>query len=113
VVGRKRYAFGAFVADEERMELLRDGVRLSLEPRALRLLLYLIANRERVVSREELHRWWGAAVTDAAINSALKTLRRALADDAREPRWVQTRYKLGYRFIGELVRDSGGDGPRP
>jgi len=100
---RRRFRFGEFELDATHPELRRRGVTIPLQPRPLRLLLLLIENRERVVSKHEVRQWWGAAVTDQSITSALRDIRRALDDSASAPRWIRTRPKIGYRFIGEVV----------
>ncbi|MBX5460937.1 MAG: winged helix-turn-helix domain-containing protein [Steroidobacteraceae bacterium] len=71
------YGFGHCDLDMERFELRRAGRRETLEPRVLELLAYLIANRDRVVTRQELneHVWRGRVVTDAAMNSCIKAAR--------------------------------------
>jgi len=85
-------------------EVLRDGSTVSLEPKAFRVLLYLIENRDRAVAKEELIGavWDGAAVTDNALTRIVAQLRRELRDDARQARYIQTLPTLGYRFVGEL-----------
>lgn len=76
---------------------------MPLPPRYLDLLLLLVAERHRVVSREEIHRlvWGGVAVTDGAFTQAIRTLRRALGDDdPRAPLYLRTAARHGYQFVG-------------
>ncbi len=64
--------------------------------------LYLLAERQgQVVTKEEIFEaiWPGVAVSDAALTSCIKELRRALKDDARSPRFIETRHRLGFRFL--------------
>jgi DNA-binding winged helix-turn-helix (wHTH) protein len=98
------WCFGDIVADPNRLEVRRQGQIAELEPKALRVLFYLIDNRGRVVSKEELIRevWAGTAVTDNALTRVIAQIRKQLGDDARSPRYVQTASSAGYRFIAEL-----------
>src|SRR3954453_2418699 len=85
-------------------EVLKGGKPLALEPKAIRVLICLIENRERAVSKDELLTavWDGAAVTDNALTRVIAQLRKELGDDARHPRYIQTVPTLGYRFIGQV-----------
>ena len=71
------------VLDPELFELSRGGERVPLEPQAFDVLVYLVTHRERVVSKEELMDsiWGGRFVTEAAVTSRIKHVRRALGDD--------------------------------
>lgn len=73
-------SFGPFVLDEDARELLRDGQPLSLQPRALELLLYLARNRDRTVGKNELldALWPDVTVTDASIERAVSLVRSEL-----------------------------------
>jgi TolB-like protein len=106
-----RYRFGEFVLDPMGMRLARGGVPLELEPKALLTLLHLVAHRDRLVTREELHEsvWHGAFVTEGSQTRAVAQIRRALGDDAREPRYVETAHGLGYRFIAETAEETDGE----
>ncbi|MBV8578627.1 MAG: AAA family ATPase, partial [Acetobacteraceae bacterium] len=105
-------SFGPFVLDEEARELLRDGQPVSLQPRALELLFYLARNRDRTVGKDELldTLWPNVTVTDASIERAVSLVRSELRKGGCE-KAIQTRPKLGYRFVlgdtatlaGELV----------
>lgn len=93
--------FGDVEVDESRMELRRGGSAIEVEPKALRVLFYLIHNRDRVVTKEELIRevWAGSTVTDNALTRSVAQLRKALNDDARQPRYIETVPTVGYRFL--------------
>jgi len=86
-------------------EVLKGGKPLALEPKAIRVLICLIENRERAVSKDELLTavWDGAAVTDNALTRVIAQLRKELGDDARHPRYIQTLPTLGYRFVAKLA----------
>jgi DNA-binding winged helix-turn-helix (wHTH) protein/tetratricopeptide (TPR) repeat protein len=108
------YRFDDFQLDPARFRLLRDGAEVPLEPRALDLLVFLVENRGRVVTRQELRDevWEGQHVEDGALSQAVHSLRAALGDDPREPRFVLTVRGRGYRFAGEVeVEEAGGEGP--
>ncbi len=94
--------FGGFELDEERCELRRDGRPVALQHKPLQLLAYLVRQRGRNVSKVELFTkvWPDVVVSDAALTSALRDVRRVLGDDAREPSWIQTTRGLGFRFVG-------------
>ena len=104
------WCFGDIVADPNRLEVRRQGQIAELEPKALRVLFYLIDNRGRVVSKEELIRevWAGTAVTDNALTRVIAQIRKQLGDDARSPRYIQTAASAGYRFIAELRKPPAG-----
>jgi len=99
------YRFGPFVLDPERFELRREGAPVEAQPKAFDLILYLVRHRDRVVPREELLRelWRDTAVTEASLAKAVRIARRALDDDAREPRRIQTLRRRGLRFIEPVV----------
>jgi DNA-binding winged helix-turn-helix (wHTH) protein len=100
-----QYTFGVYQLDPQQYELSRAGERRPLRPKAFQVLVYLLAHRERVVSKAELleHVWPKAYVGDAALSSCLKTIRRALDDDGRGQRMIRTVRGQGYRFIAPVV----------
>jgi DNA-binding winged helix-turn-helix (wHTH) protein/tetratricopeptide (TPR) repeat protein len=103
-----RYVSGEFSLDTERFELRRAGQTVPLQPKAFRILAYLIEHRDRVVTKEELFTqcWPGRVVGDAALNTAICSIRRALVGSGREG-LIQTLHKHGYRFVGEVVESAG------
>ena len=96
--------FGAHQLDLGRRELRRDGEMLPLEPQVFDLLVHLISNRDRVISKDELiqHIWGGRIVSDSAIDSRVKALRHALGDDGTAQRLIRTIPRKGLRFVGSL-----------
>jgi DNA-binding winged helix-turn-helix (wHTH) protein len=106
--------FGDCALDVDRRELQRDNDRLVLEPLTLDLLQFLIANRQRVVSRDEIiaHVWNGRCVSDATISSCMTAVRQAIGDCGRKQALIRTYSRRGYRFVGE-VHDAGLDCGRP
>src|ERR1700678_4447683 len=103
-------SFGPFVLDEDARELLRAGRSVSLQPRPLELLLYLVRNRGRTVGKNELldTLWPNVTVSDASIERAVSLVRSELrkggCGDA-----IQTRPKLGYRFVLRDTADLAGE----
>jgi DNA-binding winged helix-turn-helix (wHTH) protein len=98
------YRFDRFQADEDGFRLVAGGVQVALEPKALRVLLYLIQNRGRLVRKQELLDavWGEAAVTESALTRSIGLLRKTLEDDSRDPRFIETVPTAGYRFIAEV-----------
>jgi len=98
------YRFDRFQADEDGFRLVADGAQVALEPKALRVLLYLIQNRGRLVRKQELLDavWGEAAVTESALTRSIGLLRKTLEDDSRDPRFIETVPTAGYRFIAEV-----------
>jgi DNA-binding winged helix-turn-helix (wHTH) protein len=91
------FRFGEIELDEAFLELRRKKDRVPLEPKPLRLLLYLIEHRDRVVPKEELLGaiWPEVSVSDTALSSALKEIRRAIGDDGARQRWIRTQRGRG------------------
>lgn len=97
-------SFGPFSLDP-RGGLTRGKRNLPLTPKALALLCLLAGHRGRVMTKEELFDalWPRAVVSDAALVSCIQELRRALRDDARRPRYIETRHRRGYRFMAPVA----------
>src|ERR1700734_954087 len=100
----RRYRFDDVEVDLQSFRVLKGGKPLALEPKALNLLIFLIENRGRLVGRRELIDavWHGAFVTDHVLNRAIGQLRRQLADDPKEARYIEPVPPLGYRFIARV-----------
>jgi adenylate cyclase len=97
---------------EPQLNTIADGTRtLHLEPKVMRVLVYLAEHGEEVVAKERvIHAVWpDTFVTDDVLTDAISELRRAFGDDAREPRFIQTVPKGGYRLIAPVYRDSTDD----
>lgn len=99
-----RYEFGEFIIDLGSYELTRAGTPVPMPPRALDALTYLLENRERAVSRDELRRevWKVAALSASSVPTCIASLRQALDDDADSPKVIQTLRNRGYRFIAPV-----------
>lgn len=98
------YRFGTCEIDSARFELRRDGAVQAIEPQVLRLLLYLIENRARVVTRAELfdNIWRGRVVADAALYSRIKSARAAIGDQGPAQTLIRTVSRTGYQFVAHV-----------
>lgn len=105
------YKFADFRLETDTQILSRENEPIHLAKRPFDILLYLIENRERVVSRDELLDtfWDGHDVYDDVLRKTVKTIRQVLNDRERPSRFVETRRGSGFRFIGEVeeVQSSG------
>jgi DNA-binding winged helix-turn-helix (wHTH) protein/dipeptidyl aminopeptidase/acylaminoacyl peptidase len=99
------YRFEEFEFDDANFRLSRTGEAVSLEPKALRLLLYLLENSNRLVRKQELLDcvWPEANVGENALTRAVVLLRKGLGEDTRVPRFIETVPTLGYRFIAHVT----------
>ena len=90
--------------DTQSFRLSKAGSSVQVEPKALKLLIFMVESRGRLVERRELIDavWNDAFVSDHVLNRAIGQLRKALADDAKEPRYIETVPTLGYRFIAPV-----------
>src|SRR3954470_11303162 len=97
-------AFGRYRL-EPRRGLMSGTREVKLTPKALALLSYLTERPGEVVTKDELFSalWPETAVGDAALVTCIQELRSALRDDARQPRYIETLHRRGYRFIGKPV----------
>lgn len=109
--GGDRLQFGPFVLDPREGTLLRDGVPLPLAPKPFETLAHLAARAGHVIPKQELLDaiWPGTFVTDDVLVQCIVDVRRALGDSAKEPRWIQTLPKRGYRFIGRVEDVAAGE----
>ena len=103
-----RYQSENFILDTDDYSLTRNGVKHPIEPQVFDLLVYLIENKNRVVTRDELleQLWGGRIVSDSAINASLKEARKAVGDTGRQQRIIKTIHRRGYQFIAEVVMTS-------
>ena len=96
-----RYRFGNFIVSPRRRLLVRDGLELPLIPRYFDLLVFLIERRHEALHRRDIFDrvWNDVIVSDSALSQAIRTIRRTLGDDSREPRFIRTVSRRGYRFV--------------
>jgi DNA-binding winged helix-turn-helix (wHTH) protein/TolB-like protein/rhodanese-related sulfurtransferase len=100
------YAFGPFRLDPERRRLERSGRKVALRPRAFDILVTLVQERDRVVTREDFTSgvWQGVNVTENTLTTHIWALRRALGDTGPEHELIATVPGRGYRFVGQVAK---------
>lgn len=98
--------FGEFRLDLAARTLQRGNESIPLRPRTWDVLVLLVANSGRTVPREQLLRevWKGDHVGDETVATSIRELRRVFGDSVRQPRYLQTLYKQGYRFLEPVYR---------
>ena len=104
-----RYRFSDFTLSRRKRLLIRNGHQLPLIPRYLDLLIFLVERRRDAVHRREIFDrvWSDVIVSDSALSQAIRTLRRTLGDDPREPRFIRTVSRHGYQFtFPHLIEES-------
>ncbi len=96
-----RYRFSEFILSPRRRLLVRNGREQPLIPRYFDLLVFLIERRSEAVHRRDIFDriWSDVVVSDSALSQAIRTIRRVLGDDSREPRFVRTVSRHGYQFV--------------
>jgi DNA-binding winged helix-turn-helix (wHTH) protein/Flp pilus assembly protein TadD len=99
----QEYRFGPFTFDATRRRLSRDGEIVLVPPKALDVLQVLIENRGRTVNKDDIidRVWPNTAVEESNLTQSVFMLRRALADEPTDPRYISTVARRGYRFVGD------------
>ena len=102
--GRPTYRCENVEIDTAQGCVKRDGQEGYLRQQSFQVLVYLIERRQRLISKEELieNFWRDTAVTDNALVQCIAEIRKALGDDPRQPRFIKTIPKVGYRFVGAV-----------
>jgi len=103
-----RYLFGDYTLDTRRCELRHTGTLIKLRPKVFDVLLYLIAHRDRVISRQEFleHLWPQQFIGEATLNSCIMEARQAVGDTGQAQRRIQTLHGRGYRFVAAVTEAS-------
>jgi TolB-like protein len=98
------FLFEDYALDTDRRELRRGSSLLSVEPQVFDLLVFLISNRDRVVSRDDLLAsvWGGRNVSESALASRINAARRAVGDTGEQQRLIRTVLRKGFRFVGAV-----------
>ncbi len=101
-------AFDDCLLDTDRRELRRGSRLVAIEPQVFDILVYLVENRDRVVSKDDLIAsvWHGRVVSDSTMDSRINAVRKAVGDSGGEQRLVRTMARKGFRFVGELATTS-------
>lgn len=107
IAGMPALAFGRFSLDPTVQELRRDGLRVKLQPRPLRVLALLVSRAGDLVTHDEIRRHvWGDDTFvdfDHNLRLCVHQVRTALGDGARSPRFIETVPRLGYRFLAPVT----------
>jgi TolB-like protein len=108
-----RFLFGEHALDTDRRELRRGAEPIAVEPQVFDLLVFLIENRDRVVTKDDLIAaiWSGRIVSESTLTSRINAARRALSDSGEEQRLIRTIARKGFRFVGALRAGAGGAEP--
>ncbi|CCE10319.1 conserved hypothetical protein [Bradyrhizobium sp. STM 3843] len=98
------FLFSDHVLDTDRRELWRSGAQIAVEPQVFDLLTYLIQNRDRVVSKDDLFAavWAGRIVSDSTLATRINAARRAVGDSGEQQRLIRTVARKGVRFVGAV-----------
>src|SRR5512147_1559568 len=91
--------------DSDLRELVRGSTAIPVGPQVFDLLLYLLQNRDRVVSKDDLLEsvWRGRIVSESTLTSHINAARRAIGDNGQEQRLIKTISRKGFRFVGDVV----------
>ena len=102
--GKVRYRFEDYALDTDRRELSQGTDLVPLEPQVFDLLAYLIRNRDRVVSKDDLLAaiWEGRIVSESALTTRINAVRCAIGDSGGEQRLIKTLLRKGVRFVGAV-----------
>src|SRR6188508_1538626 len=107
-----QFLFGDHTLDADRRELRRGAEPISVEPQVFDLLIYLVENRDRVVSKDDLIAavWGGRVVSDSTLTSRINAARKAVGDSGDNQKLIRTIARKGLRFVGDVhVCPMGGD----
>jgi TolB-like protein len=114
------FVFSGHTLDPDRRELCRGPEAIAVEPQVFDLLLYLVRNRERVVSKDDLIAavWGGRVVSDSTLTSRINAARKAIGDSGNEQKLIRTVARKGLRFVGAVQTQADSEpalagGPRP
>ncbi len=98
------YKFNTSIVDSKNYHLIENGEEIAIEPKVFNLIVYLIENKQNVVSRDEIldNVWKDRVVSDTSINNLIKSARKVLGDDGIKQQVIKTIHSRGYQFIAEI-----------
>src|ERR1035438_8743112 len=106
------FRFADVEVREREFSIIKAGEVLAVEPKAFRVLLILLRNPQKLISKEELLNavWGDAVVTENSLTRSIALLRRLLGDETRSPRYIETVATVGYRLVCkvEVTEESSG-----
>jgi len=107
------FVLGDRVLDVDRHELRRGGELIALEPQVFDLLVYLVRNRQRMVSKDDLLQavWGGRIISGSTLTSRINAVRKAIGDDGRTQRLIRTVSRKGLRFVGTVREEYASTDP--
>jgi TolB-like protein len=110
-----QFLFSDCVLDPGRRELTRGSQAIAVGPQVFDLLAYLVRNRERVVSKDDLLDavWGGRIVSESTMTSHINAVRKAIGDSGQEQRLIRTVARKGLRFVGEVTEGNPPSGSSP
>ena len=99
--------------DTDRRELRRGSEPIAVEPQVFDVLIYLVQNRDRVVSKDDLIAsvWEGRIVSESTLTSRINAARKAIGDSGEDQKLIRTIARRGFRFVGAVRTPSNGDEP--
>ena len=105
-----QFHFADHVLDVARRELRRSGELIALEPQVFDLLVHLIRNRDRVVTKDDLldSVWGGRIVSESTLTSRINAARKAVGDSGEAQRLIRTLPRKGIRFVGDVTEATAG-----
>jgi TolB-like protein len=109
------FCFADYTLDAARRELRRSGEPITLEPQVFDLLVHLIRNRDRVITKEDLLRsvWGGRIVSESTLTSRINAARKAVGDSGEAQTLIRTSHRKGIRFVGEVTDEPAAEPARP
>src|SRR5579862_464038 len=108
---RVEFRFSNHTLDVERRELRLGRDLIAIEPQVFDLLIYLLRNRDHVVSKDDLIAaiWLGRTVSESTLPSRINAARRAIGDSGEKQRLIRTIARKGFRFVGEVQAQTAGE----
>src|ERR1700683_1331531 len=107
-----QFIFADHTLDTDRRELRRCSEPVAVEPQVFDLLVYLVQNRDRVVSKDDLIAsvWGGRIVSDSTLTSRINAARKAVGDSGEDQKLIRTVPRKGLRFVGAVrIQPNGAD----
>src|ERR1700716_848616 len=110
-----QFLFADYILDTNRRKLRRGCAQIAVEPQVFDLLTYLMQNRERVVSKDDLIAsvWGGRIVSDSTLTSRINAARKAVGDSGEQQKLIRTIVRKVLRFVGAVPPKSNGAEPAP
>src|ERR1700693_5220730 len=108
-----QFIFADHTLDTDRRELSRESRLIAVEPQVFDLMVCLVQNRDRVVSKDDLIAsvWGGRIVSDSTMTSRINAARKAVGDSGQDQKLIRTIARKGLRFVGAVRTQSAAAGP--